>query len=54
MAHFFTIINCIFAKAQQFLFSLIVNTESDINTTKNVKKVIKITAFLEWQFVKFA
>jgi len=48
MANFFTVVNCIFAKALQFLFSLIVNTESDINTTKNVKKIIKIKAFLEW------
>ena len=48
MANFFTVVNCIFAKALQFLYSLIVNTESDINTTENVKKIIKIKAFLEW------
>ena len=48
MANFFTVVNCIFVKALQFLYSLIVNTESDVNTTNNVKKIWKITAFLEW------
>ena len=47
MANFFTVVNCIFVKALQFLYSLIVNTESDVNTTNNVKKITKITAFIE-------
>ena len=48
MANFFTVVNCIFVKALQFLFTLIVDTELGIKTTNNVKKIEKITAFLEW------
>ena len=54
MANFFTVVNCIFVKALQFLYSLIVNTESGIKTTNNIKRIGKITAFLEWWFVEFA
>jgi hypothetical protein len=54
MANFFTVVNYIFVKALQFLFSLIVNTENDVNTTNNIKRIGKITAFLEWWFVEFA
>ncbi len=41
-------VNACIALLVYFLFSLIVDTERGINTTKNIKKIEKITAFLEW------